>query len=130
MNFFRGTIRRSGTGLVFVETNAAAKPLTFALDAALAKRAAAHVDQAVVFGVRPEDVLDASANSAGATGIEASVEVAEPLGAETLVHLTTGATSFIARMAPTVRYFPGQRVPLTFKFAQAHLFDAATELVL
>ena len=130
MNFFRGTIRRSGTGLVFAETNSAAKPLTFALDTALAKRAAAHVDQAVVFGVRPEDVLDASADSAAATGIEASVEVSEPLGAETLVHLTTGATSFIARMAPTVRYFPGQRVPLTFKFAQAHLFDAATELVL
>jgi len=95
---------------------------------------AARADRTVVFGVRPEDVLDVSVATAGASPsapcVEASVDVAEPLGAETLLHLTSGTHAVIARVPPAARYAPGRRVPVAFKLAQSHLFDAETELAL
>jgi multiple sugar transport system ATP-binding protein len=132
MNFFRGTVRRDGGHLTFVETNAAAAPLTLALDEDLAKRAAGHVDQPVVFGVRPEaihDLLTVTAPAAGRTA-EVKVEVSEPMGSETLLYLDTGATSFVARVSPTDRFEAGQKVKVVFDLSHAHLFDAATELAL
>ena len=61
---------------------------------------------------------------------EVRVEVAEPMGSETLLYLYTGATSFIARVSPTDRFDAGQKVQVTFDLSHAHLFDAATELAL
>jgi len=58
------------------------------------------------------------------------IEVSEPMGAETYLHLDTGATSFIARVRPTERFEINRRIKVTFDVAQAHLFDATTELVL
>ena len=127
MNFFRGTLRRAGERLQFVETNPGAAPLTFPLPHELARRAAAHGDRAVVLGLRPEDIhepRDDRAADAEAT-IELKVEIAEPMGAETYLHLDSGATSFIARVRPTARFEAGQRVRLAFDLERAHLFDPA-----
>ena len=52
------------------------------------------------------------------------------MGAETYLHLDTGATSFIARVRPTERFEINRRIKVTFDVAQAHLFDPATEQVL
>jgi multiple sugar transport system ATP-binding protein len=132
MNFFRGTLRTAGGHVSFVEDNAAGAPLTIALDEALAGRASAHLDKPVVFGVRPEaihDSLTVAAPNPGRTA-DVKVEVSEPMGAETLLYLDTGATSFIARVNPTDRFDAGQKVQVTFDLAHAHIFDAATELAL
>ena len=61
---------------------------------------------------------------------EVKVEVAEPMGSETLLYLDTGATTFIARVSPTDRFDAGQKVSVTFDLTHAHLFDPATELAL
>ena len=53
-----------------------------------------------------------------------------PMGAETLLYLSTGATSFIARVRPTDRYEVDQKVKVSFNLDKAHLFDAHTEIVL
>jgi len=132
MNFFRGTLRRAGDHVSFVEDNPAGSPLTIALDEALAVKSSGHLDKPVVLGVRPEAVHDSllvASPDPGRTA-EVRVEVAEPMGAETLLYLYTGATSFIARVSPTDRFDAGQRVQVTFDLAHAHVFDAATELAL
>jgi multiple sugar transport system ATP-binding protein len=132
MNFFRGTLRRAGPHVSFVEDNAAGSPLTVALDEALAGRSSGHLDKPVVFGIRPEaihDALTAASPEAGRTA-DVKVEVSEPMGSETLLYLDTGATSFIARVNPTDRFEAGQSVRITMDLTHAHLFDAATELVL
>jgi multiple sugar transport system ATP-binding protein len=132
MNFFRGTLRRAGAHVSFVEDNAAGTPLTVALDEALAGRSSAYLDKPVVFGIRPEaihDALTVAAPEAGRTA-DVKVEVSEPMGSETLLYLDTGATSFIARVNPTDRFEAGQSVRITLDLTHAHLFDAATELVL
>ncbi len=132
MNFFRGTLRRSGGHVSFVEDNTGGPPLTVALDEALAGKSAAHLDKPVIFGVRPEaihDALTVASPDPGRTA-EVKVEVAEPMGSETLLYLDTGATTFIARVSPTDRFDAGQKVQVTFDLTHAHLFDAATELAL
>jgi multiple sugar transport system ATP-binding protein len=132
MNFFRGTLRREGGQVVFVEDNTVGTPLKVTLDASLAGKAASHGDKPIVFGIRPEAIHDALTVAAPEPGrtADVKVEVSEPMGSETLLYLDTGATSFIARVNPTDRFEAGQRVQVTLDLTHAHLFDAATELVL
>ena len=132
MNFFKGTITKTGNTLQFVETNDKATPVTVTLDAALSAKATNYVGKPVVFGIRPEDVQDTltmSGASADRT-VEVKVEVSEPMGAETFLYLNSGATSFIARVRPTDRFETDQKVKVTFRLENAHLFDATTEKVL
>jgi multiple sugar transport system ATP-binding protein len=132
MNFFKGTLRRAGDHVSFVEDNTAAAPLTIALDESLCGRSSSFLDKAVIFGVRPEairDTLTVATPDPGRTA-DVKVEVSEPMGSETLLYLDTGATSFIARVNPTDRFEAGQKIQVTFDLAHAHLFDAATEQVL
>ncbi|HXQ81989.1 MAG TPA: sn-glycerol-3-phosphate ABC transporter ATP-binding protein UgpC [Opitutaceae bacterium] len=132
MNFFRGTLRRAGDHVSFVEENPAGAPLTVALNEALAGRSSAHLERPVILGVRPEAIHDSlmvASPDPGRTA-EVRVEVAEPMGSETLLYLYSGATSFIARVSPTDRFDAGQKVQVTFDLAHAHLFDPATELAL
>jgi multiple sugar transport system ATP-binding protein len=132
MNFFRGTIRRTGDTLQFVETNEAATPVVITLDARLSAKASAYVGKSIVFGIRPEDVQDTLTvtNPEAGRTIEVKVEVSEPMGSETYLYLTTGASSFIARVNPTDRFETDQKIKVTLRLENAHLFDGTTEKVL
>ncbi len=132
MNFFKGTIRRAGGRLAFVEDNATGSPVSVALDERLATRAADYLDRAVVFGIRPEAIHDllTVASPDPALTADVKVEVSEPMGSETLLYLDTGSTSFVARVNPTDRFEAGQRVQVTFDLTHAHLFDPSSEKAL
>jgi multiple sugar transport system ATP-binding protein len=135
MNFFKGRLQKavgSSDLLEFVETNDKAAPVRVTLDARLSAKGAAYAGKEVVFGIRPEDVQDTVtvAQPSPAHTIEVKVEVSEPMGAETYLYLSTGVTSFIARVRPTDRFEVGQQVKVTLKMETAHLFDAATEQVI
>jgi multiple sugar transport system ATP-binding protein len=131
MNFFKGRLQKgAGALLEFIETNDKAAPVRFSLDAKLSALGAAYAGKDIVFGIRPEDVQDSVVEASAAHTIEVKVEVSEPMGAETYLYLSTGATSFIARVRPTDRFDVGQMVKVSFKMESAHLFDAATEQVL
>ena len=129
MNFFKGTIQRAGNHLAFVETNTVATPLRFVLTEALSRQAAQHIEQPIVFGIRPENVHDTLTvtNPDQARTVEVKVEVSEPMGSETYLYLDTGATSFIARVRPTDRFEVNSRVKVTFDLDHAQLFDPTTE---
>lgn len=132
MNFFAGTLARSGDGLIFKENNERASGLTIPLGPRLSAAGFSRIGRPIVFGIRPEDLhLSSDATqSASRPEIDVQVEVAEPMGAETVLHLTTGAHSFLARVEPTKVWAPGQAVRLAVDESKAHLFDAETELVL
>jgi multiple sugar transport system ATP-binding protein len=130
MNFFRGTVRREGGNLLFIEDNPG-RPLSLGLDEALARKAADLVGRPVVLGIRPEAISDApAAGPDGGSAAEVKVEVSEPMGPETLLYLDTGATSFVARVGPMDHFESGQRITVAFDLARAHLFDPATEQAL
>jgi multiple sugar transport system ATP-binding protein len=129
MNFFRGTLRKEGAGVRFVEANAKGAPVTINLPPRLAAAGRNHVDKAVVLGIRPEDLHEESTPREGATAT-VKVDVSEPMGAETYLYLNSGATSFIARVKPTEVHAPGSSVHLAFTPETLHLFDASSEAIL
>jgi multiple sugar transport system ATP-binding protein len=132
MNFFKGTIKRAGNNLLFVETNTRSTPIQVQLTDDLAHQAAGHVDKPIVFGIRPENAQDSltlgSPNPAHT--VEVNVEVSEPMGAETYLYLDTGVHSFIARVRATDRFDVNQKVKITFQMDKAKLFDPTSENVL
>ena len=119
MNFFRGRVE----GSAFVGDSAAA-PVRVPLSPAQVAGAAG---RAVVLGIRPEDVAEANA---GEAAVEALVETVEPMGAETFLHLASGATAFIARVRPDNIAVRGDRIGLKFAPDKIRLFDAETERAL
>ncbi len=83
---------------------------------------------AVVFGVRPEH-LRTTASPRGAPddgGFDATVELAEALGHEQLLHLRAGDVPLTVRGAPGDRPARGTVVRVLVDPARVHLFDAAT----
>jgi multiple sugar transport system ATP-binding protein len=132
MNFFKGTIKRTGNHLLFIETNPKSTPFQVQLTDDLAHKAAGFVDKPIVFGIRPEDAQDTLTLGAPnpAHTIEVTVEVSEPMGAETYLYLDSGAHSFIARVRATDRFDVNQKVKITFQMDKAKLFDPASEKVL
>lgn len=129
MNFFRGTLRKDGGVVRFVEANAKGAPVSIHLPQRLAAAGRNHLDKAVVLGIRPEDLHEESSPREGATAT-VTVDVSEPMGAETYLYLTSGATSFIARVKPTAIHASGTSVHLAFTPANLHLFDASSEEIL
>ena len=76
-------------------------------------------------GIRPEHVLSGSAAGPGA--LKATVEMVEPMGADTLVwcRLANGAALSL-RQEADVRLAPGDALPVSFPADAISLFDDAT----
>ena len=92
---------------------------------ALPRAAAAQSD--LVLAVRPEDVdISSAASAAGRVTLPATIDVVEPLGADTLVFATMAGHPMAVRVRPELRPQRGMSVHLSFDLARAHLFDAAT----
>ena len=78
--------------------------------------------RAVLLGVRPEHLEPCSEAEAD---FVATVDLVEPLGADTLAHGTVEGTRIVARLSGA-RHVPEGRLPLRFDPAQRHYFDAAS----
>jgi len=78
----------------------------------------------VVLGIRPEDIrIDGAAPH-----VQGEVLAVEPLGAETIVRFRIAGVSndVLVRGPRTVTARVGERAPITFDLASAHLFDPIT----
>jgi sn-glycerol 3-phosphate transport system ATP-binding protein len=79
--------------------------------------------RALTLGVRPEHL----AVDGAAAALTVTVELAEMLGADTIVHGRAGDGSLLqARLPGTARAKPGDRLPLALEPKQLHLFDRET----
>jgi multiple sugar transport system ATP-binding protein len=132
MNFLHGTIQFAGAQLAFVENNSGATPLRIVLGERLSACAAGHIGKPVVFGIRPEDVHDVLtvATPEPGTTAEVTIEVSEPMGAETYLYLHSGAHAFVARVRGSANFEPSERLKIAFQLEGAHLFDPQTERAL
>ena len=85
--------------------------------------------ESVIFGIRPEDIRIHSGIDSGAAHVHGEVLAVEPLGAETIlrVRLAGVASDVMVRGPRTVAAKVGERVPLAYDLAAAHLFDPATQ---
>jgi len=83
----------------------------------------------VILGIRPEDIRIHSGVAAGSPHAHAEVLAVEPLGAETILRMRMPgvAGDVMVRGPRTVAAKVGDRVPLAFDLAAAHLFDPKTQ---
>jgi multiple sugar transport system ATP-binding protein len=131
MNLFRGTIQRTADGVAFVASPHGGEPLQIELGGRAAGVARNAIGRQVILGLRPEDMSEAHGGStSGRPTIEATVELAEPMGAETYLYLKVSGNPFVARVAPGTSLRHGDRVRIAFAMEKAQLYDAANEAVL
>ena len=113
MNFVRGRVEDGhavcGDGTSFDLARVAGAPAT---------------GEDVILGLRPEHIRTGSGAGIDFTG---TVQVVEPLGADTLVHFSIGKAVLTARLEPQNQPALGTRIPLTIAPHNVSLFDAQTE---
>ncbi|MFA4944544.1 MAG: sn-glycerol-3-phosphate ABC transporter ATP-binding protein UgpC [Lentisphaeria bacterium] len=126
MNFFNGTVHAGTDGKPVFDEGSFQLPLP--ADAAGVK---AYTDKPVSLGIRPENIGSPAAESQPNPGrIRATVEVVEPMGAETYLYLTTGKHSFVARVEPHRRCRVGDQVQLAVQLDRLHFFDPQSTLAI
>ena len=76
------------------------------------------VGREVVLGIRPEDLCISDCE-----GLRAEVEVTEPMGNETYVHMLYGSQRLISRVSADSSFTPGQEVSVRLRSDKIHLFD-------
>ena len=113
MNFYNCTLRRNGG--IWVEAEDGTKlPAPGNIGGA--------EGQKVIYGVRPEHLMLAS----GSGGVQATVDVVEPTGADTLVFSKIASVNTCAVFAERHDFKPGQPIRLQPRLDVVHLFDAAS----
>ncbi|MDZ4743745.1 MAG: sn-glycerol-3-phosphate ABC transporter ATP-binding protein UgpC [Verrucomicrobiota bacterium] len=130
MNFFKGAIVQKNNTLYFQEDTPGA--ISLKVDDVHIKRLGVYLGKPVYFGIRPEDIEDKLyIDEAPPERCSlATVEVAEPMGAETFLYLSSGKASFIARCKPHAKHDLGNKVELVFNTKKSHFFDVTTEQVI
>jgi multiple sugar transport system ATP-binding protein len=128
MNLLKGKVQKRDGGLFFVET-AEKNPLTFPLQGRLENLASKYVDKDIVFGVRPEHLSD-QVKDGSHVPINSTVEIAEPMGSESLVYLKAGSGNLIARIHGEHLFHLGEQLTVQVNLDKVSLFDAATENVI
>jgi ABC-type sugar transport system ATPase subunit len=123
MNLFPGRLSAEGAEASF--TLAQGLRIGLACEA-LGTELAVGQDQDAVIGLRPAD-LDIAPGPDGAA-LTGKLDVVEPLGWESLLHLSIGGEPLVV-MCETDRalsYSPGDDVPVSVDPARVHVFDAET----
>jgi multiple sugar transport system ATP-binding protein len=89
-----------------------------------------YVNKEVILGIRPEDIHDEPVfiESSQGTKIKATIEVAELMGAESMIYSQIEGQEFIARVDSRSDLKPGQNIELSLDMNKAHFFDADTEV--
>ncbi|MCC3145861.1 sn-glycerol-3-phosphate ABC transporter ATP-binding protein UgpC [Halanaerobium sp. Z-7514] len=93
-----------------------------------------YVDKDVVFGVRPEDIIDTSITHdfdvSEDNSFKAAVDVVEPMGSEIYLYLAEQGHSLIARVEAESTAEVGDKMNLAVDLRKIHVFDAETEDVI
>lgn len=96
--------------------------------------ALAHEGKKVTFGIRPEDIYDASHASAvpitDENSFEAKVDVLERLGAEDTAYLQAHGFNITASLDPDNRLAMGESHKFCIDLDKIHIFDGETEVAI
>jgi multiple sugar transport system ATP-binding protein len=132
MNFLSGTLVEDSNELCLEcgppASSADAPSFRLRLEGESALKLAARLGQTVVAGFRPEDVavkIQPRRDDSGAMP-RAKVVLAEPMGADTCLHLQLPGANLVARTSSSLEIGPGHLVAVTFDLGKAHFFDPST----
>jgi multiple sugar transport system ATP-binding protein len=127
MNIFPASVA-NGVGVMV-----AAENFRLSVPAERSERLSDRVGQDVLIGIRPEhfEVREFAERAEDSNTVRLPVELVEPLGAETMLHLTGPAgTTIVARVDPRTRLNAGDVAELAVDAQYLHAFDPATEVSL
>jgi multiple sugar transport system ATP-binding protein len=125
MNFIAVTLT-DGSGALFAE----AAGIKIKVPPQKAQSLMPYKGQSVTLGVRPEDLRVGASSDSADLSFEAVVEVVEPLGAEILLDTKAANQQIVARVEPSVKTRPHEKIRLTFIPDRIHFFDTKTEAVI
>ncbi len=88
-----------------------------------------YVGKDVIFGIRPENVYDDAEFIASHSNgvVDANVDVTELMGAEIYLYLSIAGIPITARVEPTSKAKPGDKVKIALDVNKIHIFDKETE---
>ncbi len=133
MNLFHGLIQEKSPILYFVERSekgqAAAEPFNVRICGEQAAWLKKYVGKPLVLGLRSEHLLaqTAAPGQASADFVTADLEMIEPRGADTLLHLDTGTHCFTARAPSREAWGKPGRILVAFDMHKALFFDPDAE---
>lgn len=89
-----------------------------------------YVGKDIILGIRPEDIHDEILfiDATPETKIRATIEVAELMGAESVLYSTLKEQDFVARIDSRTDISAGDSIELAFNMNNVHFFDVETEL--
>jgi len=125
MNFLPCRLETNGQGLAVVLSDGTRLPVP----AAKSARYASHVGCDLELGLRPEHLTEPRGRAEEAE-LRVSVEVVEPMGMETLLHVLIAGSEATARVDPMMMPQPGETIAVAANMANMHLLDLATGKVL
>jgi multiple sugar transport system ATP-binding protein len=125
MNLIHGTLKADGEKIRFCEKEGGTVEVDFAASAR--PGAAQFIGKPIILGIRPEDLVVAPKSNEGkaaANGLPAIVDLVEPMGGETRLHLQTGAHTLICQSREGFDHrHAGHRFYFEINVQKAHLFD-------
>ncbi|MES2531196.1 MAG: sn-glycerol-3-phosphate ABC transporter ATP-binding protein UgpC [Pseudomonadota bacterium] len=121
MNFLPCALSQAGDGLMLRLPDGQTLPVP----ASRLTRYAAHAGAGLELGLRPEHLTDVGAEGlrADAATLNARVEVVEPMGSETLLHVRIGEVLVTAKFDAELDVVPGETVQLAANLNHMHLID-------
>ena len=128
MNLLKGKVQQRNGGLHFAE-NGEKDTLTFPLKGPLQTIASKYIDKEIVFGIRPENITN-EPKEGSSTPVNMTVEIAEPMGSESLVYLKSGTGYVIARIHGEHLFHTNEQVTVQLNLDKVALFDPETEEVI
>ncbi|MDQ0247168.1 multiple sugar transport system ATP-binding protein [Bacillus fengqiuensis] len=122
MNFFKGTLKDGSFQMGEVSVAVPEGKMKILRDQG-------YVNKELILGVRPEDFHDEPVfiEASKGTKVTIKVDVAELMGAETMLYSQINGQDFVARVDARTEVKPNQQMDLALDMNKAHFFDAETE---
>ncbi|MBJ8096139.1 MULTISPECIES: ABC transporter ATP-binding protein [Bacillus cereus group] len=123
MNLFRGKVENGKFILGHIKLSIPPKKLEVL-------REKGYENKNIILGIRPEHIYDEPSmlETSPDNMINIKIEVAELLGAESMIYATLYNQSFVARLDTRNDYQTGEAMQLVFDMNKVHFFDAETQL--
>ncbi|MBU2265710.1 MAG: ABC transporter ATP-binding protein, partial [Candidatus Omnitrophica bacterium] len=127
MNFMKGKIVKTGSGLYFDEGTFRVKVLD-----EMAVKLDSYIDKEIIFGIRPENIYDKLFASYATTDNTLTVlcDVIETMGSENYIYFSTGKHTLIAVVEATNKPPIGGMVEVVFDMKRVHFFDPQEEFTI
>jgi multiple sugar transport system ATP-binding protein len=126
MNFMRCRLEHNGAGLKLSVSD----QLSFPVPDGRCERYKPHVGKELIFGLRPEHLTEPRGAGDERCQFNATLDVVEPMGMETMVFFPVNGAEICGRVEPSAAKNSGESMRLYANLTHMHLIDPASDIVL